>query len=66
MLGEIAWLVIGLYWLGRDRRSAPDEENEWGVGQILPLILLLLPVLTMLEILDGKAFPSTGFPSYRC
>jgi hypothetical protein len=30
------------------------SEKEWGFGQILPLLLLLLPLLTALEILSGK------------
>jgi len=45
-----------LFWL---RDIAQDlahnrEENVWGFGQILPLLLLLIPVLQGLEILYGS------------
>lgn len=29
-------------------------EREWGYGQILPILLLTLPVLSALEIYNGK------------
>lgn len=30
-----------------------DQENEWGIGQVIPLMLLLLPVATVLEEIYG-------------
>lgn len=33
----------------------PDlEENHWGFGQLVPVLLLLLPVLLMAEGFSGK------------
>jgi hypothetical protein len=48
-------LLIGsIYGILYQRRRAADhgregDENEWGFGQILPLLLLALPISTFAE-----------------
>lgn len=34
--------------------ASGSSEKDWGFGQILPLLLMLLPVLSALEILSGE------------
>lgn len=58
---QLVWYVIGLYVLAVDRdygsRIVRDSENIFGVGQILPLVLLLVPILSLLEIFEGMHLP---------
>jgi hypothetical protein len=47
------WQIFG-YRAWAQQLIGNQEENVWGFGQILPLLLLLLPVLQGLEILYGN------------
>jgi hypothetical protein len=38
-----------------------EDENTWGFGQILPMILLALPIFQVLEMFYGASFLSTNF-----
>ena len=31
------------------RKTGPSEENSWTFGQILPLVLLAAPIVTVIE-----------------
>lgn len=33
-----------------------DNESEWGFGQIIPVVLLVLPLIAFLQTLSGKVF----------
>lgn len=35
--------------------SDPEAENQWGFGQLLALIIVFLPLLTLLETWSGKS-----------
>src|SRR5271170_7069761 len=58
VLLNISLFIMGLYLLFFTRATAHQiignhAENIWGFGQILPLLLLLLPLLQGLEIFYG-------------
>jgi hypothetical protein len=52
----IIWLNLVSMWcmgavrLLQDRRWSVAAENEWGFGQVLPLLLLVLPFFTVTEV----------------
>ena len=37
---------------------ADTREKDWSFGQLLPLLLLLLPLVSAVEIFRGKTLPS--------
>ena len=41
------------YRLGRSSQNNDNPEHDWGFGQILPFVMLLLPILTALDYLKG-------------
>lgn len=44
-------------------RGLKGDEDTWGFGQILPMLLLALPVFQILEIFYGRNLPtSANFP----
>jgi hypothetical protein len=56
---QIFWYGIGIWSLWSDLQQgrpglADKSENLWGFGQLLPLMLLILPGLTAWEVYDGK------------
>ncbi|KAI1843013.1 hypothetical protein JX266_010866 [Neoarthrinium moseri] len=65
ILEQIAWHVLGYYWLFSDRdnghiimdESEKEKENGLGFGQLVPLFLLMLPVVQFFESWAGKLFP---------
>ncbi|KAF2010043.1 hypothetical protein BU24DRAFT_414484 [Aaosphaeria arxii CBS 175.79] len=62
LLTMLGWYTANLYWLIEDKKEGSrwmsDEqwtiENEYGFGQIVPLVLLVLPIMTFLEAYYGK------------
>lgn len=66
VLEQIVWHILGYVSLFYDRENGhgmmryfdvADEiamENSWGFGQLVPLVLLLLPALQLLESIAGK------------
>jgi hypothetical protein len=56
----VVWLVIltlfgqGVGRLVSDRQSSVGAENTWSFGQVLPMMIVVLPFLTVLEVLQGK------------
>jgi len=68
VLEQIAWHIVGYVSLFYDRQNGhstmryfdmADEiamENSWGFGQLVPIVLLLLPALQLLESIAGKHF----------
>lgn len=62
----IAWFSFGLWSVIRDRSTArglmsPEEivkeGTTTGFGQLVPLIMLMLPLMTLTEAIQGKALP---------
>ena len=56
---KIIWLASALAWGTRNlcmarSDAAQSEENKWGFGQLFPVILLVLPILSALETYYGK------------
>ena len=65
---QITWLVVALAWgtiaVLRDRNNLPydqdeatqilSEQNSWSFGQIVPVVLLFLPFLTLVEVSYGE------------
>ena len=60
LLSELIWLFFSLLWgifkIFTWRMDAPvtTYENKWGFGQILPLLLLLLPAVAVPQFYDGE------------
>jgi hypothetical protein len=56
----VVWVILASMWamgvarLLDDRRWAVEEENKWAFGQVLPLLLLVLPFFTVAEVWQGK------------
>lgn len=53
----LLWATIILYDLKQDlwlKRHTIGNEDEWKFGQLLPLFLLILPVMSILEVYQGK------------
>jgi hypothetical protein len=74
VLESCVWFSLGCWWLRTDRANGhnamdPDErtvENAWEFGQLVPIMLLLLPVLQFFESFAseyGKTMfrPNTDF-----
>ena len=60
-LFDVLWFVFGIIWLLSDRVSGAEMMDEsststqsWGFGQLVPMFLLFLPIVTVLEIFWGK------------
>ena len=65
---QITWLTVALAWgtiaVLRDRDSLTydqgssqrvlSEQNAWSFGQIVPMVLLLLPFLALVEVSYGE------------
>ena len=62
---QITWLVVALAWgtiaVLRERNIPtgyqPDvlsEQDAWSFGQIVPVVLLLLPFLALVEVSYGE------------
>ncbi|KAF7333352.1 Vanillyl-alcohol oxidase [Mycena venus] len=77
---SLAWISYGVYQLLQDRsfgatalcRRDSDTEAEWGFGQLIPMVLLVLPFLVALDAfgkaLDGQqdyreALPLHSYPA---
>lgn len=57
LLFSLVWGTIRLFVLRNNMHKFYDpdlEENHWGFGQLVPVLLLLLPVLLMAEGFSGK------------
>ena len=58
------WFTRSTISLSRDRQagavqmdpSSSDYQSAWGFGQMVPLFLIFLPILTMIEIFYGTFF----------
>ena len=46
----VSMWAMGASRLLQDRSWSVDAENEWGFGQVLPLLLLVLPFFTVTEV----------------
>lgn len=64
---EVLWLMFALIWgtirLFTIRSFVPPdsnvvEEDFWGFGQLVPVLLLLLPILLIAESCSGRPAPS--------
>lgn len=66
VLPQLLWLSFSLIWgtmrLFYTRR--PSEENEWSFGQLVPVLLLLLPVLLVTEAFSGKYYDVPFAPRF--
>jgi hypothetical protein len=82
VLETLAWFAANCYWVVGDRRAAEQvfgdsadgikqraKENEWGFGQIVPLLLLMLPVMAFVETWRGEcycvALANLAYPGFR-
>ncbi len=59
MLWEILWLAFALAWGTRNlfitrAYNSDNTENTWGFGQLFPVLLLVLPLLSILETYYGN------------
>jgi hypothetical protein len=62
VLEQITWFTLGVYWTWQDRTGGHSlmtnniaaEEDSWGFGQIVPMLMLLLPLLQFLESWKSK------------
>ena len=66
----IVWANLVSMWgmgatrLLQDRQWSVGEENEWGFGQVLPLLLLVLPFFTVTEV--AQEFMRSTSYSTKC
>jgi hypothetical protein len=66
LLSELIWLTFSLLWgvmkiyVWRGKAPFHDYEDTWGFGQLLPLLLLLLPVVSLPEIYSGEYTEAPG------
>lgn len=55
----IVWVMLAIMWglgaarLKTDRSWTTGEEKRWGFGQVLPILLLVLPFFTVVEVWKG-------------
>lgn len=59
ILFQLAWLIIGIQGLFDDRGQghslmSKNDEDMWGFGQLLPLLLLVLPFMSAWEVHHGE------------
>lgn len=63
-----AGLVWGSFQILEPRRTIPsqtlDSENSWTFGQILPVLLLLVPILSFFEGYASTSVPSPPVPRH--
>jgi hypothetical protein len=68
LLEMMAWFCANCYWVSQNRALAKDifgntesgrkelaKESEWGFGQIVPVLLLMLPIMTFIGTYHGKS-----------
>jgi hypothetical protein len=72
MVAEIcAWFGLGVYWVMSDRiiahglmdASEIDKEDRMGFGQLVPLILLVLPFMQLFESYSSRVGEQNEDPS---
>lgn len=59
----LAWFVANTYWTWQDKLAGYrlmnqkewTRENEMGFGQIVPLVLLMLPLMVFMETYHGES-----------
>lgn len=56
----IIWVTFHII---NSRNIAKVDDNNWTFGQILPVVLLVLPLLTMLEFFVPEKINDTGTPA---
>ena len=71
LIEQILWLAFALAWgtthLFRIQKykdeveNSSSDENTWGFGQVFPVILLALPMLSIAESFYGRG---TSFARY--
>jgi len=58
------WFAVSTYFLFYDRKTGESmmppgqTENVWGFGQLLPNLLLVVPILSAIEIYYGNYITS--------
>ncbi|BCS17269.1 uncharacterized protein APUU_10097A [Aspergillus puulaauensis] len=64
---EVLWLLFSLVWgtlrlftvrYSMQRSRDMLEESYWGFGQVIPVLLLLVPGLVVVESLSGFKYPN--------
>jgi hypothetical protein len=50
---DLAFLILDR-WGSHESVANPQEENQWGFGQLLAMIIVVLPVLPLMEIWSGQ------------
>lgn len=61
LVEQLVWFILGILWTLSDRywghyEMDPDEivaEDTWGFGQIVPLVLILIPLLQFIVTLEN-------------
>ena len=62
-LEQIVWYSLGIFWVVDDRRighqlmsaEQKEEENTFGFGQLVPILLLILPLVQFAESYAGES-----------
>jgi hypothetical protein len=52
--------ILGVRRLLWDRQWAIGAENRWSFGQVLPLLLVVLPFFTVVEVFQGESTRTYG------
>ena len=53
---QIVWFGIGTVSLLNDRLHGPESAKDWAVAQILQILLLFVPILTLVEVYERMSF----------
>jgi hypothetical protein len=56
---KVCWLIVGFIWgtirlfivLNSIQRDSHESDNDWGFGQVVALVLLLAPLITIIKYL---------------
>lgn len=65
MVWEILWLSAALAWgtvrlMGLRAQSQIADEDQWGFGQVLPLLLSVLPIWWLFTLSCDRRHPTTA------
>lgn len=61
---KITWLALASIWrtlavlydrgFGNETQIFPSDDNTWGFGQAVPLVLVILPFVSFFEVAYGE------------
>lgn len=75
LIEMMAWFSVNCHWVSQNRQAASSvfgyssqgrkeraKEDEWGFGQVVPVLLLMLPAMTFMSAYHGMDAYSPNDP----